>query len=68
MKLITEVNEGIQIITEAAENGDKKYFIEGTFLHDPAGTPYSTFFEYYRSPRPDNRVKIVPVDELPLDE
>jgi hypothetical protein len=32
MKLITEVNEGIQIITEAAENGDKKYFIEGTFL------------------------------------
>jgi hypothetical protein len=32
MKLITEVNEGIQIITEAAENGEKKYFIEGTFL------------------------------------
>ena len=47
---------------------ESKWGIEGTFLHDPAGTPYSTFFEYYRSPRPDNRVKIVPVDELPLDE
>jgi hypothetical protein len=32
MKLITEVNEGIEVITEAADNGDKKYFIEGIFL------------------------------------
>jgi len=32
MKLITEVNEGIEIITEAAANGEKKYTIEGTFL------------------------------------
>ncbi len=47
---------------------ESKWSIEGTFLHEPAGTPYSTFFEYYQSPRPDNRVKIVPVDELPLGE
>jgi len=32
MKLITEVNEGIEIVTEAADNGEKKYFIEGIFL------------------------------------
>ena len=32
MKLITEVNEGIEIITEATANGEKKYTIEGTFL------------------------------------
>lgn len=32
MKLITEVNEGVEIFVEAAENGEKKYFIEGTFL------------------------------------
>jgi hypothetical protein len=32
MKLITEVNEGVEIVVEAAENGEKKYFIEGTFL------------------------------------
>ena len=32
MKLITEVNEGIEVITEASDNGDKKYFIEGIFL------------------------------------
>jgi hypothetical protein len=32
MKLITEVNEGIEIICEASANGDKKYTIEGTFL------------------------------------
>jgi hypothetical protein len=32
MKLITEVNEGIEIVTEAAANGEKKYFIEGIFL------------------------------------
>ena len=32
MKLITEVNDGVEIVVEAAENGEKKYFIEGTFL------------------------------------
>lgn len=32
MKLITEVNEGIEIVTEASDSGDKKYFIEGIFL------------------------------------
>jgi len=32
MKLITEVNEGIEVITEASDSGDKKYFIEGIFL------------------------------------
>jgi hypothetical protein len=32
MKLITEVNESIEIITEKTDSGDKKYFIEGTFL------------------------------------
>ncbi len=55
------LNDGTIII-------ESKWGIEGTFLHDPEGTPYSTVFEYYRSPRPDNRVKIVPVDELPMDE
>lgn len=55
------LNDGTIII-------ESKWGIEGTFLHDPEGTPYSTIFEYYRSPRPDNRVKIVPVNELPLDE
>lgn len=32
MKLITEVNESIEYVTEANENGEKKYFIEGVFL------------------------------------
>ena len=32
MKLITEVVEDIQIITEAKENGEKSYFIEGIFM------------------------------------
>ena len=44
---------------------ESKWGVEGVFLHDPMGTPYSTNFEYYRSPRPTHRVKIVPVDELP---
>ncbi len=47
---------------------ESKWGIEGVFLHAPEGTPYSTLFEYYRSPRPDNRVTIVPVDESPMDE
>lgn len=53
------LNDGTIII-------ESKWGIDGTFLHDPEGTPYSTNFEYYRSHRTDNRVKIVPVDELPL--
>jgi len=32
MKLITEVVEDIQIITEATEDGKKNYFIEGIFM------------------------------------
>lgn len=32
MKLITEVVEDIQIITEAKENGEKSYMIEGIFM------------------------------------
>ena len=32
MKLITEVVEDIQIITEAKENGEKTYMIEGIFM------------------------------------
>lgn len=32
MKLITETIEDIKYLTEAAENGKKKLFIEGTFL------------------------------------
>jgi len=55
------LNDGTVII-------ESKWGIEGTFLHAPEGTPYSTLFEYYRSPRPDNRVKIVPIDELPMDD
>lgn len=55
------LNDGTIII-------ESKWGIEGTFLHDPDGTPYSTLYEYHRSPRPDNRVKLVPADELPMDE
>ena len=55
------LNDGTIII-------ESKWGIEGIFLHDPEGTPYSNQFEYYHSPRADNRVKIVPVDELPMDE
>ena len=55
------LNDGTVII-------ESKWGVEGTFLHDPEGTPYSTLFEYYRSPRPDHRVKVVPVDELPIDD
>lgn len=55
------LNDGTIII-------ESKWGLEGTHLHAPEGTPYSTLFEYYRTPRPDNRVKIVPVDELPMDE
>ena len=29
MKLICEVNENLQIITEANEAGEKQYFLEG---------------------------------------
>lgn len=47
---------------------ESKWGTEGVFLHDPEGTPYSTLFEYYRSPRPDHRVKVVPIDELPIDD
>lgn len=32
MKLITEMNESVRILTEAAENGKKSLFIEGPFL------------------------------------
>lgn len=32
MKLITETNEDLHIITEAKDNGQKDYFIEGVFL------------------------------------
>jgi hypothetical protein len=32
MKLITELVEDVQYITEATENGDKQHFIEGIFL------------------------------------
>lgn len=32
MKLICEVNESIEYITEAAEDGKKQYFIEGIFM------------------------------------
>ena len=32
MKLITEVVEEVQIITEASENGEKSYMIEGIFM------------------------------------
>ncbi len=47
---------------------ESKWGVEGVFLHGPLDTPYSADFDYYRSPRPTHRVKIVPVDELPLDE
>lgn len=55
------LNDGTVII-------ESKWGVEGTFLHAPEGTPYSTSFEYYRSPRPDNHVRIVSADELPLDD
>ena len=32
MKLICEVNEELEVITEAAEDGGKNYFIEGVFM------------------------------------
>ncbi len=32
MKLITEVIEEVQVVTEAKENGDKSYFVEGIFM------------------------------------
>ena len=32
MKLICEVNENLQYVTEAAEEGKKNYFIEGIFM------------------------------------
>ncbi|MFM9963330.1 MAG: hypothetical protein ACKV2Q_19140 [Planctomycetaceae bacterium] len=46
---------------------ESKWGTEGVFLHNPLDTPYSTLFEYYRSPRPTHRVKIVPTDELRMD-
>ncbi len=55
------LNDGTIII-------ESKWGVEGVFLHNPLDTPYSILFDYYRSPRPTNRVKIVPVDELPKDE
>jgi hypothetical protein len=32
MKLIKEINESVQTITESNEAGQKEYFIEGIFL------------------------------------
>jgi hypothetical protein len=32
MKLICEVNENIQIITESNEAGEKQYFLEGILM------------------------------------
>ncbi len=55
------LNDGTVII-------ESKWGIEGTFLHAPEGTPYSTSFEYYRTPRSDHHVRIVPVEELPTDD
>lgn len=55
------LNDGTIII-------ESKWGVEGVFLHKPLDTPYSILFDYYRSPRPTHRVKIVPVDELPKDE
>ncbi len=46
---------------------ESKWGTEGTFLHAPAGTPYGAEFEYHRSPRHDNRVKVVHVEEAPVD-
>lgn len=46
---------------------ESKWGSEGVFLHNPLDTPYSTIFEYLRSPRPTNRVKIVATDELRTD-
>lgn len=47
---------------------ESKWGTEGTFLHDPEGTPYVAEFEYFRSPRDNHRVKVVPVDEFPMDD
>lgn len=55
------LNDGTIII-------ESKWGVEGVFLHNPLDTPYSVLFDYYRSPRPTHRVKIVPVDELPTNE
>lgn len=55
------LNDGTVII-------ESKWGTEGVFLHSPTDTPYSDMFEYYRSPRPTHRVKIVSVDELPMDQ
>ena len=55
------LNDGTVII-------ESKWGIEGTFLHAPEGTPYSTSFEFYRTPRPGSRVRIAPVEELPTDD
>lgn len=55
------LNDGTVII-------ESKWGTEGVFLHDPEGTPYSILYEYHRAPRSDHRVKIVPTDELLMDE
>ena len=46
---------------------ESKWGTEGTFLHDPIGTPYGPLFEFLRSPRHSNRVQIVPIDVPPAD-
>ena len=46
---------------------ESKWGTEGTYLHAPDHTPYSVLFDYYRSPRHDNRVKVVQVEESPVD-
>ena len=32
MKLITEMNENVRLVTEKTEDGKKNYFIEGIFM------------------------------------
>lgn len=45
MKLICEVNEGIEVLTEE-KNGQKQYFIEGTFLQGDIKNRNGRIYEF----------------------
>ena len=55
MKLICEINENIQVITEATDNGEKSFFIEGVFMQAGIKNRNNRIYEAHILDREVNR-------------
>lgn len=55
MKLICEINENIQVITEATDNGEKSFFIEGVFMQAGIKNRNNRIYEAHILEREVNR-------------